>query len=63
MHSLHEIFPLRFFASPMMMFFEKFEVYDEEDVQKHNISKLIKQEKSNKYIHIYKQLNNNALLT
>ena len=48
MHSLHEIFALSFFASSMMLFFDKFVIYDREDAQKHNVSNFIKQEESEK---------------
>ncbi len=56
MHSLHEIFALYFLASSMMLFYDQFVIYDEEDAQKHIISKLIKQEdseleKEKKYIY------------
>jgi len=48
MHPLHEIFAVCFLASLMMLFFDKFVIYDEEDSQKHIISKFIKQEDSEK---------------
>jgi hypothetical protein len=56
MHPLHKIFAVYFLASSMMLFFDKFVIYDEEDAQKHIISKLIKQEdseleKEKKYIY------------
>jgi hypothetical protein len=46
MHPLHEIFAMCFFARSMMLFFDKFVIYDEEDAQKHMISKFVKQEDS-----------------